>query len=1315
MKIARFNYHWLCLIGCLFINNFSLHANHYYFKQLSLKDGFPAYVKCVLTEEKGFVWIGGPSGLGRFDGYELKQYVYHPDNAHSLPHNNIHQIIEDKQHNIWVLTEGGVARYQPLSDDFYIPKTPDGHPIIAQSVCLVPEGVVFGCRNKIIKYNYQSRSIAKPLKFITEDYFIVTSMIPWDKETLLCSSRWKGALLVNVRTGNATSPPFKCENDITDILIDTKEFIWTASYSNGIRCFARNGNLLASYNTQNSKLSNNIVLSIIERDSRIWIGTDGGGINILDPGTKEITVLEHIPGDSYSLPVNSIRCLYNDGENMWVGTIRGGLINIREVSMTTYKDTPLGNTGGLSENTVVSIYEESVDKIWIGTDGGGVNLFNPITKKFKHFPTTWGDKVVSITNFSKDELLISIFTKGLFVFNKVTGTSRRLVIINEAINKQLVLSGRTINVHRNSPETFLLLDNHIYLYNKTSRLFSVVDESEDLELVGPFILIHSTPENTYLSGLHHIYRINHHTNKIESLYSCATDTVISSVASDEQGRFWIGDNHGLGSYNPVTRKKERIQTTLFSNIKSVVCDRKGKLWIGANGMVFAWLMKERKFIPFGETDGVILNEYINRSRLLSASGDVYLGGINGLLQIDKNTTVEASENASLQLIDIKINSEPVKLQQKDRVERISIPWDTQMFAIRVMPYGHDIFRKRMYRFQIAGLNNQHIDSYHPELIIRSLPSGTYQIMVSYNTRTGDWTSPQQILTLIVMPPWYKAWWFILCLGLILSGGIVLVVFFTLRRKENKLKWAMKEHEQQVYEEKVRFLINISHELRTPLTLIHGPLNRMLKLLPADNSHYASLRRVYKQAQRMKDLINMVLDVRKIEVGGSKLMLRMQELNPWVEQVALQFAEEAEASGIRLAFLPDGRIERVSFDADKCEIILTNLLINALKHSPQGSEISISTTMVVEERRVRIAVSDQGNGLKDIDTQLLFTRFYQGMSERGGTGIGLSYSKILVELHGGLIGVTDNQEKGATFFFELPLRMEETELFCQPKAYLNELMADTSEKKESSSDNSFIANHHSILLVDDNEDLITFLKESFEGKFGNIITAKDGEEAIALATQHCPDIIVSDIMMPRKNGYELCREVKQNIEISHIPVVLLTARGDLPSEMQGYNNGADAYLSKPFEIDVLWELICSQLRNRVLVKSYYQQTGPLPKPECSTISQADEAFLLKLNQIIAENMDKETIDIDFLCREIGMSRTSFYKKLKALTDISPNDYINKLKMEKAILLITTTDLPFTEIAELTGFTTSRYFSTAFKLYTKKTPTQYKKMSELKSRL
>ena len=1303
----------LCIAFIIqFVGVPSLQAGHYYYKQISLKDGLPSTVRCILTDEQGFVWIGTRSGLGRYDGHELKKYTHQADNPHSIPHNQINQITEDKLNNIWILTEKGVACYQRQSDDFFIPTDEKGNNIVAYSTCLMKDGVLFGSQNKVYFYSYQHSSLHLLQTFNREPNFNITLLSLWNEHTLLCCSRWQGLLLLDLNTGKHTPPPFDCGKEIMNMHIDSQNRIWIAPYNEGISCFSHDGRPLALYTTHNSDLSNNVVLSLAEREGKIWIGTDGGGINILEPETGNFSLLEHVPGrDNYSLPANSILCLYNDrNNNIWAGSIRNGLISIREVSMKTYTDVLPGNDRGLSNNTVLSLYQESDSRIWIGTDGGGINLFNPLTEKFTHFPSTWEDKVASICPFTSGNLLLSIFSQGVFVFNPSTGKKTPFIIIDPETSKRLGSRGKTVNLFLNSPHSVLLLGDHIYQYNLKEQTFSIATEQQGADIIGTILPIANSQDNTYLNDSKHIFCLDNRTNRLEIIFQCSKDTLINSVSRDEYGNFWIGNNYGLIHYNPVTQEQTPIPTSLFEEVTLIVCDQQGKVWIGTDNMLFAWLIKERKFVLFGESDGVIQNEYLSKPRLLSSQGNIYMGGVKGLLHINSNLPLITSEFPQLQLSDVVINGESVNDKLSSNPIGISAPWNSNI-TIRIMSKEKDIFRQKVYRYQIEGLNDQQIESYNPELAIRSLPPGSYKIMASCTAKDGSWIPSQEVLELTILPPWYRTWWFIISCAVFITAAVIETFRRTLKRKEEKLKWAMKEHEQQVYEEKVRFLINISHELRTPLTLIHAPLSRILKSLSAEDTQYLPIKAIYRQSQRMKNLINMVLDVRKMEVGESKLQIQPYALNQWIEHVSQDFTSEGEAKNVCIRYQLDPHIDTVSFDKDKCEIILSNLLINALKHSPQDAEIIITSELLSEENRVRVSIIDQGNGLKQVNTQKLFTRFYQGTGEQSGTGIGLSYSRILVELHGGSIGALDNQEAGATFFFELPLRQQSEEIICQPKAYLNELMSDDS-KEQLPEESNFDTSFYSILVVDDNPDLTDFLKKSLGEYFKRIIIASDGVEALQLTRSHTPDIIVSDVMMPRMNGYELCKNIKEDITISHIPIVLLTARDDKQSQLSGYKNGADAYLTKPFEIEMLMEIIRNRLRNRESIKKRYLNAGLVPAPEESTFSQADETFLLKLNKIIQENLDNSNLDVTLICKEIGMSRASLYNKLKALTDMGANDYINKFRMEKAITFITHTNMSFTEIAEKIGFTTSRYFSTAFKQYTGETPTQYKEKQKQK---
>lgn len=1301
MKTSAHNIRILSLLLLFILLHSISEAKQYFFQQIPSQNGLSSMVRCMeVSQEKGYVWIGTRSGIGRFDGYEQRRYL----------RGNVTHILEDEEHTIWVITEKGVFRYNEIEDNFILVRDKDNNPVIASSLCLWEDGVIFGGRGRLYKYNYEDHIINLFHTLKPNGKYHISNLYQWDSHTLLATNRWAKALFIDIATGNTRPVPFNSEQ-IISLLIDRKGNVWVAHYNQGVSCYGRNGKQLQTYHTQNSPLKTNVVLSLEEHNGQIWMGTDGGGIHILNPQTGKISTLRYIPGDRYSLPANSILCLYNDkSNNMWAGSVRNGLINIKEVGMKTYQDVLPGQNYGLSEKTILSIYQDNDNQIWIGTDGGGINLFDPATGKFHHILSTWEEKVASITGMDKNHLLVSLFSQGLFVFHKETHRYQPLVIINDSINDILCHRGKTVNVYQNTPETILMLSETPYKYHIGKKQFIPITKGKGItDIVGTLLPINSTGEDCYLHDLEHIYKINSSLNELELIFTCQTDTVFNSVSLDENGLLWIGSNYGLSYYNPVTKQYTLVPNTLINEISSLICDRQGRVWIGTEEKLFAYLIKEKKFILFGEPDGVVQNEYLEKPRLLSSSGDIYMGGVNGLLHINRHLPDEPALLPTLQLADILVGGERVY----DRISndhQLSVNEKSKPIIIKIITRNKDIFRKPMYRYTITGLNGQNIYSYLPEINLSSLPTGSYHIKAACSTRNGDWTADYDILTLIVLPPWYKSGWFILSCTLFIFVSVILIFILLLRNKETKLKWAMKEHEQQVYEEKVRFLINISHELRTPLTLIHAPLKQLMDKLTADNENYPLIQSICKQSERMKNILNTVLNVRKMEVGQSTLHVQSIQLDEWAEQLISDFKPEASVRGITLVYQPEPEIQTLCFDKEKCTTILTNLLINALKYTPDESTISISTRLS-EDKRVRISISDQGPGLKDVDTNNLFVRFYQGNNSRPGTGIGLSYSKILVEQHGGNIGAYDNKNfgsPGATFWFELPLNTEPGNITLHPQEYLNTLLAPTQETESipKQQEENKTAPNHTLLVVDDNKDLTDYLATALKDRFKTIWVAADGEEALRLCRKKRPHIVVSDIQMPRMNGYELCKQIKEDLEISHIPVILLTARNDEESQLYGYKNGADAYVTKPFEVSMLYAIICSQLHNRERMRTRYTDIGPLPPPEEGTFSSADEEFLNRLNQIITEHLDNEQLGIPFICDKIGISRASLYNKLKALTDMGANDYITQIRMERAIWLILHTELSVNDIADKTGFLTARYFSTVFKQHTGCSPTQYR---------
>ena len=1207
MKKSIWIKHFFCLLAFLIVGTFPAISigNHYDFKLIGSQNGMPSIISCIYTEQKGFIWIGTPTGLIRFDGTELKKYTAQPDNENSLPNDSILQIIEDNQQTTWILTTTGIARYSLIHDNFFIPKL-NNQPIIAKSICKIADGLLFGGINKIYKYSYATNTISLIREFKTDEPFIIRSIQMWKPDTILCLSWQQGILQMNLKNFEITPFPFQYGNDNVGIIIDSQQRIWLSTYNNGVKCFSAQGKLIASYTTQNSRLSSDIVLC-----------------------------------------------------------------------MTEFKQ-----------------------KIWMGTDGGGINKFIPSTETFVHYPDTWGDKMVSITSFTPNELLVSAFSKGIFIFDKKTGKKRPFAIMSPSLEHHIRYSGQPINLYRDTPNSILILSSPPYRYHTSTRQLTPVPCAKEVKIKGLLSSIGYDSTAIYLNDPYNIYRLDRKKDTVE-IFASAPQGFFNAVSRDDKGVFWIAGTRGLYTYHPDTRKFERIPTTLFNEVNTVLCDNKGKVWIGAEQKLFIWLTDTKRFVWFGEADGISPNEYLAEPRLISPKGNIYMGGVKGLLCINADTQIEkSSDSPEIRLAELTINGENRMYQLNQ--DKISIPWNSKNIKIRVMTYGADILRLKVYHFQMGDLKTE---GYNPELMIPSLAPGSYPIMVSCNTQEGNETTPQFLFTLNVLPPWYRSWWFVSLCIIACIGIVVQIVFVLLRRKENKMKWMMKEHEQNVYEEKVRFLINISHELRTPLTLIYAPLSRILKTLPSTDAIYPPLKNIHKQAQRMKDLINMVLDVRKMEVGETKLKLQAYPFNSWIKEIGADFTDEGAAQEVQIDYQLDDSIKEVVFDKGMCTIVVTNLLTNALKHSPKNTTVTIRTSK--NDSYVRVSVLDQGEGMQEEDMEKVFIRFYQGKQEIGGSEVGLSYAKMLVELHKGKIGAMNNEAGGATFFFDLPLGLESGEVICQPKPYINELITpDVDHEINAPETLDFSTQNYTVLLVDDNHNLTDFLSKELKSLFKAIYIAHDGREAFEIAQKQVPDIIVSDVMMPVMNGYELCKAVKENIGISHIPVILLTARNDEQSRLYGYKIGADAYLGKPFEIDTLVKIIQNRLYNREQTKEHYQHIGNFPQPLESTFSQADETFLLKFNKLISENISNPSLDIPFICREIGMSKTSLYNKLKAITDMGANDYINKFRLEQAITLIKTTDLTFTEISDQIGFTTLRYFSTAFKQYTGLTPTQYK---------
>ena len=1275
----------------------------YYFRQISLEQGLSqSRVQCIYRDHQGVIWIGTKWGLNSYDQSELKSYFHDREQPNSLPDNFIRFITEDRLGDLYVSTNKGIAIYNKAENQFQ-PLKYNGKPFNAWSYLQIGDNFLFGGEETLYQYNLTDKSITTIFPDIDGDKLkCINRIFQWSPDVLITSSKKDGLWMYDLIKKKMYRCPFVKEREINTIFVDSQNRLWVSFYGKGIACYSKEGKRLFSLSTKNSGLNNDIIFDFLEKDNQLWIATDGGGINILDFQTMKFSHLKHISDDEQSLPNNSIYRLYKDQmDNIWIGSIHGGLFAIKKVFIKTYKDVPLNNPNGISERTVVSIFEDKDTLLWIGTDGGGINSFDQKTNTFHHYPTTYGEKVTSITDFSENELLLSCFNKGVFTFNKRTAQMQPFPIINDSISKREFSSGDLVNLYA-TKDNIYILGAKVYIYNKHTRQTSILYAPQiDIQRQIAMQAIYSDDTHLYLMGTNNLFKLNFKTNELSSLVNMKEGDDFTSACRDDKGNFWIGSNFGLLFYNKQTGKTEKIHTNLFNSVSSLAYDKKGKVWIGAQNMFFAYIINEKRFVILDESDGVPSNELIFTPIPALRTPNLYMGGTMGLVRINTDIIFESNSSPILKLLEVKLNGKSTLKQVNNNC--ISIPWNHSSFNIKVIADEKNSFRKHLFRYVITGKDKMVIESYLQTLELGTLASGEYTISVSCDTSNGEWSQPTEILTIIVSPPWWKSIWFII-LCIFFAFLVAGVVFFSLiRKKENRLKREMREHEKKIYEEKIRFLINISHELRTPLTLIYASLKRILNKEVKQDELPEYLQGAFKQANQMKDIINIVLDARKMEVGQEVLHISSHPLHKWIQEVAETFQTASKAKEIEITYDFDDSIQSIAYDDTKCKVVLSNLIMNALKYSPNQTRIVIKTIRTNES--IQIHVQDQGIGLDNVDIKKLFTRFYQGKHNEGGSGIGLSYAKMLIDLHGGRMGAFNNKDRGATFFYEIPANLQEQEVSCPQHSYLNELLS-SPEEEEKIESGAFSLQGYSLLIVEDKQDLREFLKNALKDKFKKIYQAENGLVALEVIKQQQPDIIVSDVMMPQMNGYQLCKEIKENLNISHIPVILLTARSDSESQMLGYKLGADAYLPKPFEMEMLLSVIQNQMRNREYIKSRYRGNQFILSPQEATFSNADEQFMIKLNEMIDQNLSQPDLDVKFLTAQMAMSRTSLYNKIKELTGMGANDYINRRRIDKAIILLTQSDMSITEISEQVGFTYQRYFSTLFKEMKGMTPSQFR---------
>ena len=767
----------------------SEHCVNYSFTQLSIEQGLSqSTAQSILLDHKGTLWIGTKSGLNSYTQEGIKTYLHHSGDPHSLPSNYINHLTEDSLGNFWIATSKGLALYDDEQDQFNTVNSS----IIYSSVG-VEGGMWFGSENAIHCYDYKSKEL-KTIHIEKEEGkginlvdYRIQKMLYLEDGKILIGTRKKGIYLYDCRIRQFTLLIPSSQNLLTSLYVTADHHIYTAFYGEGFYCYDRTGKMLKHYTKENSGLKNNYVLDMAEYNGNIWLATDGSGINLFTPRTFQFSQLQHIVGDYSSLPVNSITLLYKDmKDNLWAGNVRGGIFSIKETYIKTYKEAILNNTNGLSEQSVISLYEEKDGKVWIGTDGGGINLYDPSTDKFIHFPSTYGDKVVSIAEVSETELMVSLYTKGIFLFNKKTHKYRPFTIVDEETNKKECFYGYLPLANQVADGKIYIISCGTYVYHTHDHTFSRMQTDRDYDFSNDALcLSYSNDRFSLLKCAHQAFWVDQKSDSIRLLFELEKDELITSMSYDNNRMIWTSTNKGLGFFDLESQKYHRIRTRLFNGISYLIADGKGRLWICAQNHLYSYIIKENRFILWNSSDGFPPNEILFAYQKQSNRDYIYLGGSEGLVKINTDIPYTETQIPEIYLSEILFNGSPSLKKVKENT--IKIPWNYNSLSVHFRIKNRDVFQKYLLQYTIEGRGKQSIETYDPVLNLSSLSAGNYSIWVSCNTKNGNRTPSKQLIHIIVTPPWYKTVWFIGVAAVLFIIMTASIGYIHYRRKERNMK------------------------------------------------------------------------------------------------------------------------------------------------------------------------------------------------------------------------------------------------------------------------------------------------------------------------------------------------------------------------------------------------------------------------------------------------------------------------------------------------------------------------------------------------
>lgn len=1127
-------------------------------------------------------------------------------------------------------------------------------------------------------------------------------------------------------------------NRIHHIYKDSKGTLWIATFNSFICRYNyktddftrfRPNQLPKAIRDSTDRLRNLAVFKTSAAELRSQIGEFQ-----LSP-TKEHIVFQVKPNMQGGLNDANVYCVYKDNSDiLWVGTSTGG-VNKLDLKAPSFHNFPVSGTNETAVKMPVRAISADRSGIWIGTQNNGLVYLNRKTQTEKRFSEGLAGKSVrSIFKDSYGDIWIGYRTgldkfdvrKNTFINyfsgkNDLESTNYRFFSIAEDPADQSVWLGTLTDVLRYDRKTNRFAKQSLKKYfNKSSAMCLFFDSKSNVWIGTEFSGIIQIKRDSKTLAWKNII-----TYTARGKNPKLPDDRVYSITEDGMGNIWAGTANGLcridsrsGTVKLYT-KKEGLADQYISKL---LTDKEGNIWISHKKGISKLIVKTGAIRNYTIKESSQGYEFMDCSGFMDKeTGEMYFGGIEGFISFRPEKIVDNSYLPMVSLTELQVQNKPVGIGQKvnDRiilstpinlVKNITLTHEDRSFSIEFAALHYSSPEKNRYAYMLEGLDKEWIftDASLRIANYSNLPDGKYVFKVKASNSDGIWNPKPTALEITVLPPWWRSWWaYVLYFILLLSGVYAVYKMIRTREKYNQqlLSERLKaEKALELDQLKSRFFTNVSHEFRTPLTLIIDPLERLIseKLEKNTVSHYYTL--MHRNAKQLLLLINQLLDFQKIESGRLDLNLEQLDLVSFVRSIATSFENLAKERNICFKVASSVAELLTEFDSAKLTVILNNLLSNAFKFTSENGEIELNIDIMDTENPVAvIKVMDTGMGIPSEEQTRIFEVFYQSrnsVSNQQGSGIGLSLTKELVELHGGKITVESEEGKGSCFSVMLPVA----------KNIEKWVAASFVEEIQMEGPKSFVkpieANDKSLpllLIVDDNEDIRNYIALNFTEEY-RIIMAVNGADGFQKACENIPDIVISDVMMPEMDGLEFCRQLKSEERTSHIPVILLTARQSDSSKLEGYQTGADAYVTKPFNTAILQAQMRNLLEQRQRLREIFSNGSALELKKIA-INSTDEVFLNKVTQLVLENLEEENFDIDVLALMLKMSRSQLFRKIKALTNQSTNDFISIIRMNKALEYLLSGEYNISETAYKLGFNKPNNFSRAFTKQFEVSPSQY----------